>query len=309
MTPLPDVEVIVPTRDRPALLRSAVRSILSSEYAGDIRVLVVFDQSEPDQSLPGEDGLGIGPGRQVEVLSNGRSVGLAGARNTGLLAAQAELVAFCDDDDVWLPRKLDRQVQALLDNPDAEFVCCGIDVFYDGRSHPRILQRDEVTLTALLRDRLTELHPSTFVMRRKSVVDGFGLVEEEIPGSYAEDYELLLRAARQHPIVNIRDVGVRVLWSKGSYFSNRWSTWRSGLTWLLQRYPEFHDVPAGEARIAGQIAFASAADNDRREGLRWAWRALRRRPTEPRAYLAVAVAAGLPASWVMRRLHNMGRGL
>src|SRR3954447_14923205 len=200
MTPLPDVEVIVPTRDRPALLRSAVRSILSSEYAGDIRVLVVFDQSEPDQSLPGEDGLGIGPGRQVEVLSNGRSVGLAGARNTGLLAAQAELVAFCDDDDVWLPRKLDRQVQALLDNPDAEFVCCGIDVFYDGRSHPRILQRDEVTLTALLRDRLTELHPSTFVMRRKSVVDGFGLVEEEIPGSYAEDYELLLRAARQHPI-------------------------------------------------------------------------------------------------------------
>ena len=121
-------------------------------------------------------------------------------------------------------------------------------------------------MTDLLQDRLTELHPSTFVMRRKAVIDGFGLVEEEIPGSYGEDYEFFLRAARSHPVVNVPQVGVTVLWSKGSYFTGRWTTIRSALPWLLDRYPEFAEVPAGEARVLGQIAFATAADHERRAG-------------------------------------------
>lgn len=309
MSPFPRVDVVVPTRDRPEMLRTAITAILASEYKGDIRVLVVYDQSSPDSSLATEQSLGIGDHRSVSVLSNNRTPGLAGARNTGLLTADAELVGFCDDDDTWLPHKLAAQVDALAAEPDAEFVCCGIEVLYDGESHPRVLDLRHVTLTDLVRDRLTELHPSTFLMRRAAVVEGFGLVEEEIPGSFGEDYELLLRAARRHAILNVPEVGVQVLWSSRSYFTARWQTMRSGLTWLLERYPEFEDVPAGEARIAGQIAFAAAADKDRKQGARWAWRALRRRPVEPRAYLALAVAGGLSPQWVLRRLHSVGRGI
>lgn len=311
MTGCPDVDVIVPTRNRPQLVRKTVASILSSEYPGALRVLVVHDQSEPDHTLESDASLGLVPtARTVSVLTNSRSSGLAGARNTGLLAADADLVAFCDDDDTWLPTKLLQQVRALDGEPAAELVCCGIDVRYDDTSHLRVLDQREITLTDLLRDRLTELHPSTFVMRRKAVVDGFGLVEENIPGSYAEDYEFLLRAARSHPVLNVPVVGVRVLWSKESYFTARWSTIRTALPWLLDRYPEFADVPAGEARVLGQIAFATAADHERREGTRWAFRTLRRRPLEPRAYLALGVASGLisPDS-VLRRLHNGGRGI
>ena len=191
-------------------------------------------------------------------MARNRTPGLAGARNSGVLAAEAELVAFCDDDDTWLPAKLTRQIAALNAAPTAEMVCCGVEVEYAGTFHRRLLDQREVTLTDLLRDRLTELHPSTFVMRRKAVIDGFGLVEEEIPGSYAEDYEFLLRAARSHPVLNVPMVGVRVLWSQGSYFTGRWTTIREALTWLLDRYPEFASVPEGEARILGQIAFATA---------------------------------------------------
>lgn len=290
------------------MLRTAVRAILASDYAGEVRVLVVHDQSAPDQALADEP-LGTTDRRTVAVLTNTRTPGLAGARNSGLLAAEADLVAFCDDDDIWLPHKLSAQVAAFETDPGAEFVCCGIEVMYDGEAHPRVLDRHRVTLTDLLRDRLTELHPSTFLMRRSAVIDGFGLVEEEIPGSFGEDYELLLRAARRHDIVNVPEVGVQVLWSSRSYFTARWPMMRSGLTWLLDRYPEFEDVPSGEARIAGQIAFAAAADKDRRQGAHWAWRALRRRPAEPRAYLALAVAGGLSPDWVLRRLHSVGRGI
>ena len=310
MTQFPDVDVVVPTRNRPVLLRATITSILGSDYPGSLRVLVVYDQSTPDQSLETDSALGLSDTRRVTVLTNTRTPGLAGARNSGLLAAKAELVAFCDDDDSWLQGKLRSQVDAMNAEPTAELACCGIDVQYGGTCHSRVLDQRTVTLTDLLRDRLTELHPSTFVMRRKAVVDGFGLVEEEIPGSYGEDYEFLLRAARSHPIINVPDVGVRVLWSKGSYFTARWATIRAALPWLLQRYPEFGDVPAGEARVMGQVAFATAADHERKDGARWAMKALRRRPTEPRAYLALGVAAGvLSPDWVLRQLHRTGRGL
>jgi glycosyltransferase involved in cell wall biosynthesis len=306
-----DLDVVIPTRNRPALLRNAIEAILAQNYSGPIRVLVVFDQSEPDLGLETEAGLGIvGQHRRVEVLRNNRSPGLAGARNTGLLAATAELVAFCDDDDTWLPNKLAQQVEALANDSTAEFVSCGIEVNYDGRDHSRTLSKTQITMTDLLRNRLTELHPSTFVMRRKAVLDGFGLVDETIPGSYAEDYEFLLRAARSHSIANVSEVGVRVLWSKQSYFSARWQTIRSALIWLLEQYPEFHSVPAGEARVSGQIAFASAANGDRRQALHWAGRTVRRNPLEARAYLALGVASGLVKSdTVLQHLHRTGRGI
>jgi glycosyltransferase involved in cell wall biosynthesis len=301
----PAVDVVIPTRNRPELLRRAIAAVLAQDYPGDIRVIVVHDQSRRDDSVSRDD-----PHRSVMVIDNARLVGLAGTRNTGILASDRPLVAFCDDDDRWLPHKLRRQVGVLRNDPDAEFVCIGIRVQYADGSHDRILQRYEVTLSDLLRDRLTELHPSGFVIRREALVNGFGLVEEEVPGRYAEDYEFLLRAARRTPIRNVPEVGVDVLWSQRSYFTARWATIVSALEWLLERYPEFRQVPAGEARVSGQIAFASAALGRRREAVRWAKQALRRNPAEPRAYLALAVASGaVSADTVLKRLHAVGKGL
>ncbi|RKN35229.1 glycosyltransferase family 2 protein [Micromonospora musae] len=306
MTTFPSVSVVVPTRDRPELLRAAIRAILDQEHPGPIEVVVVYDQSDPDRSLEELSR----PDRRVRVLRNERTPGLAGARNTGTLAAVGELVAFCDDDDEWLPGKLAAQVEALVAAPDAEFVSCGIRVSYDGHTVDRVLDRDRVALADLLRDRMTELHPSTFLIRATALRDGFGLVDEEIPGSYAEDYEFLLRAARSAPLVNLRTPYVLVRWHKRSYFAQRWDTISSALQWLLERYPEFAGQPAGEARVAGQIAFARAASGDRRGALHWARRTLRRNPREPRAYLALAVAGRVVrADAVLRTLHRRGRGI
>jgi glycosyltransferase involved in cell wall biosynthesis len=305
VTDQPGVSAVVPTRDRPELLRAAVDAILGQDYAGPVEVVIVYDQSEPDRTLERAD-----PHRRVRVIGNDRSPGLAGARNSGILAATGDLIAFCDDDDEWLPGKLTAQVAALAASGDGEFVSCGIRIAYDGRTVDRILPRDRVPLAALLRDRHTELHPSTFLIRRSALLDGIGLVDEEIPGSYAEDYEFLLRAARRVPLVNLRVPYVTVRWHKRSYFAQRWDTISTALQWLLRRYPEFADVPHGEARVAGQIAFAQAALGNRRGAVRWARHTLARNPREPRAYLALAVATrAVAADRVLRTLHKRGRGI
>ena len=304
-TASPSVDVIVPTRDRPELLRETIDAILSQDYPGRVRVLVVYDQSEPDLSLTRGDTV-----RPVEVITNHRTPGLAGGRNTGLLAADADLVAFCDDDDVWLPGKLAKQVGLITSDPSASIVACSIRIAYDGTEVDRVLPTTTIELADLLRDRLTELHPSTFLMRRTDVVDGYGLVDEAVPGSFGEDYEFLLRAARTGPVRTVPAVGVMVRWHKKSYFTSRWETMAQGLTWLLQEYPEFATVPAGEARISGQVAFAQAAQGERREALRWARHTVRCNFREPRAYLALAVASGaVSPDTIVRRLHERGRGI
>jgi len=301
----PKVTVVVPTRNRPDFLRKAVDCVMRQDYPGEIECLVVFDGTDPDLAL-----VLPGAARSVSVTTNHRTPGLAGARNSGILESDGELVAFCDDDDSWLPGKLRRQVRTLVASPEASLVACGIRVEYDGRSVDRLLGADWVTHQDLLRSRLTELHPSTFLMRREAVLHEFGLVDEHVPGSYGEDYEFLLRASKHGPIANVPEVLVEVLWHKRSYFSNRWQTISTALTWLLERYPEFEAQPRGHARVAGQVAFAEAAQGNRRAALYWAARTLRSNPVEPRAYLALMVATGaVQAAAVVRQLHSRGRGL
>lgn len=299
------VTAIIATRDRPEMLRQAINAVKAQTYPGFIEVLVVFDQSDPDYSLAEDSG-----SRSVRVLTNGRAPGLAGARNSGIEAATGEFIAFCDDDDLWLSHKVEAQVKLLADNPGTEFVTCDIAVSYDGQTHDRPLGKSWISFPELLRDRHTELHPSTFMMRRSAVLDGFGLVDEAVPGGFGEDYEFLLRASRRAPIAHVRRVSATVRWGSQSFFFRRWQTMCDGLSWILEKYPEFDTVPAGSARIRGQVAFAHAAMGERREALRWAASAAQRNPLEPRVPLAAAVACGIvtPAR-VMEALHKRGRGI
>ena len=92
--PWPQVSVVVATRHRPDMLMRAVSSIIGQSYPGELECLVIFDQSEPAPppvEMPAD--------RKLRVLPNTRTPGLAGARNTGITAADGAVIAFCDDDD------------------------------------------------------------------------------------------------------------------------------------------------------------------------------------------------------------------
>src|SRR5947209_17887719 len=89
----PSVGVVIPTRDRPQLLRKAIEGVLAQDYPGPLRTVVVYDQSAAEYELA-RDGE-----RPLTVLANWRTPGLAGARNSGIMALDTDLVAFRDDDD------------------------------------------------------------------------------------------------------------------------------------------------------------------------------------------------------------------
>ncbi len=83
-----------------------------------------------------------------------------------------------------------------------------------------------------------------------------------------------------------------------------------GLTYLLQKFPEFERYPKGVARIAGQIAFAYAALGKRSQAKAYAQSALRRDPGQLRAWAAYTVSTGLVKPNLLLDLVNKtGRGL
>ena len=301
----PLVSVVVPTRDRPEPLRRAVAAILGQTYEGPVECLVVFDQSDPD--LPWPD---LPPGRTLVLRRNDRTPGLAGARNSGILAATGELVAFCDDDDEWLPEKLTRQVARLLATPGSAVSTTGILVRYQDRTTTRLAPTILVTHRQLLRSRLTELHPSTVLAHRDRLLSQIGLVDEQLPGSYAEDYEWLLRASRHGPVLAVPEPLAVIHWHQSSFFADRWRTIISALTYLVDKHRDLQQEPSGLARIYGQIAFAHAALGERKPARRWARRTLSLNRRERRAYLALAISLGLvSAKTVVRMAHVAGKGI
>jgi glycosyltransferase involved in cell wall biosynthesis len=299
------VGVVIPTRNRPELLRAALASVLTQVYPGPLTVVVVYDGVLPEPEIASDP--------RVRTLVNTRTPGLAGTRNTGILSLDTELVAFCDDDDRWLPGKLLAQVRALFAHPGSEFATCAIEVEYGGRTTPRLAGSSTVVLGDLLRSRMAMLHSSTFLIRRDALVGSLGLVAEDAPGSQNEDYDLLLRAARSQPVTHVDSPLVHVLWGRSSYFSHQYSTKISSLRWLLSRHPELGAHRPGAARIHGQLAcwYAARADRgDRRAAIRHARHALRNRWREPRALIALAAAGRLVrVSSVLAVLHRMGRGI
>ncbi|MEU8237843.1 glycosyltransferase family A protein [Actinoplanes missouriensis] len=303
----PSVGVVIPTRNRPELVRRAIAAVREQRYPGEIRIVVVYDQTEPDYLLASTSADGV----PVLILTNWRTSGLAGARNTGLLALDTELVAFCDDDDRWLPDKLRRQVAALLADPDAEFATCAIEVEYEGRTTARLAGRGRVTVDDLARSRMAMLHSSSFLIRREALApDAVGLVAEDAPGSQNEDWDLLLRAARRAPIVHLDEPLVQVLWGRTSHYAYEYATKISSLRWMMRRHPEISGCRPGAARVYGQLACWSAATGNRSQAWRYSKEAVRANWREPRTAIALAALTGaVKVENVLSALHKRGRGI
>jgi glycosyltransferase involved in cell wall biosynthesis len=301
----PSVGVVIPTRNRPELVRKSIAAVREQRYPGELKILLVYDQTEPDHRLAATDGV------RVLVLTNARTAGLAGARNTGILALDTDFVAFCDDDDRWQPDKLRRQVAALLADPDAEMATCAIEVEYEGRCTPRLAGHSRVTVDLLARSRMAMLHSSSFLIRREALAaDGIGLVAEDAPGSQNEDWDLLLRAARRAPVVHLDEPLVRVLWGRTSHYAYEYATKISSLRWMMQRHPEIGGCKPGAARVYGQLACWSAASGNRSQAWQFSKEAVRANWREPRTAIALAAMTGaVKVENVLSALHKRGRGI
>ena len=110
----PKVSVIVPTHNRADLLPRAVDSVLAQTY-GDYEILIVDDCSSDET----QDVIAGFSDPRIRSFRHDRNKGQSAAINTGIAHALGEYIGFLDDDDEWLPAKLEGQV-ALLEASSPE---------------------------------------------------------------------------------------------------------------------------------------------------------------------------------------------
>jgi glycosyltransferase involved in cell wall biosynthesis len=181
------VTVVIPTRDRPALLELTLRSALAQQQV-ELEVLVVDDgQTSATTELVGRMG-----DPRLRALPNAGPPGVSGARNTGIAAA-GEWVAFLDDDDLWAPRKLVEQLDAAQTTRRA-WVYAGdvtVDEHLRVRSGAPPLGPDEVL--AALRFHNAVPAGASNVLVRRDLLDAVGGFDPELRTS--EDWDLWLRLA------------------------------------------------------------------------------------------------------------------
>lgn len=121
----PLVSVIVTTYNREEYLKETLKSILAQTFT-DFELIVVDNFSNYDFFRVIEE---IGDTR-IRPFQNQNNGIIAVNRNFGLSKAVGKYVAFCDDDDLWLPEKLDEQIRLLSGNEKT--ICCSNLVFVDG---------------------------------------------------------------------------------------------------------------------------------------------------------------------------------
>ncbi|MCU1378446.1 MAG: hypothetical protein JWN29_1429 [Acidimicrobiales bacterium] len=195
---MPALAVIVATRNRAELIAGAVASV-QAQTVDDLEIVVVDDGStdgttEVLDRLAAED-------RRVVVV-RGPGVGSPGAaRNAGLRATSAEVVAFCDDDDRWHPAKAERQLAVLRSRPTLVAVSCHHEIVGDGR---RLAHRGPTDPTAEELLWCSFAGGTSFAMVARDRAGTEATFAEDLPT--CEDWDLFARCGRTGGVAVVPEV-------------------------------------------------------------------------------------------------------
>jgi glycosyltransferase involved in cell wall biosynthesis len=164
----PSVSVVIPTRNRSGLLMRAVRSALAQTLQ-DIEVIVVIDGEEGSQSA---DAVAHLEDPRVRCVALRDQVGGAEARNIGIREARSSLIALLDDDDEWLPAKLEIQTDAIRRSANNHLVVVTCQHLHRVQGaadvvRPRRLPRPDEPPCEFMFDYLCYFQTSTFVCSRE----------------------------------------------------------------------------------------------------------------------------------------------
>ena len=165
----PAVSVITPTLDRLAFLRRALESLASQTYE-DFEAIVVVDGPSPELA----EFVASHPDPRVRLVQRETTGGTAAARNSGLEVASGRYVGFLDDDDLWLPTKLEHQVPLLDAGADVVH-----SLVYIADAEGRVDESPTREGFRLFREVAAAGYPYVWLLRRSSYQIGTFLVRRE----------------------------------------------------------------------------------------------------------------------------------
>lgn len=233
------VTIVLTTYKRPIeILERAVTSVLNQSYE-NLELLVINDYPEDMVLSEKIEEMLCGKGdKRIRYIAVDKNGGACKARNLGLRKANGTYIAFMDDDDEWVDRKLERQVKVLDQNPGVGLVYSSLllqqsdGTWLIGNINPR----PESPIKELLANNY--IGPTSSPLLRTDLirsVDGF---DELMPS--CQDYDLWMRVVLLSDIAYIDIPLVRYYYSTDSTFKGNGNKYYNGILRMFDKYMDLY---------------------------------------------------------------------
>lgn len=207
-----NISALIPTYNRQAQVLRAIDSILAQTVPVD--EIIVVDDGSTDGSA---EAIRSRYGSRVTVIQQGNA-GVSAARNRGIREARGAWIAFLDSDDVWLPTKIQRQIEALAAKDD-NFGLCFTDCIYEGDPDKKLSVFQETglgkapTFSSLEEPAmyiLTSREPfwTQSLLVRRSLLESLGGFDEAL--TIREDTDVLFRLSFRTQFCFVAEALVRI---------------------------------------------------------------------------------------------------
>jgi len=225
------VSVVIPTFNRKEKLIRAINSVLNQTYQ-DFEIIIIDDCSK-DKTF--------GVVKKIDddriiYSRNKKNLGGSASRNRGVSMAKGEYVAFLDDDDLWMPNKLEEQM-SVIRNLDEKYcgAFCGFSIIKDNKESTSKIYKKEGCLFYELLDYNCIGTTSTIIIRKKCL-NNVGGFNEDLPSN--QDLDLFLRLAKKYKFKNIRKTLVNYyIHNDGQIFNDCYKGLK-GASHIYERYKD-----------------------------------------------------------------------
>ena len=211
----PLVSVVIPSYKRSDTVKSALDSVLNQTYQ-NLEIWLVDDNGEDKSSTESllkaiEE---ISKDKRFNYFKPEKHINGSFARNEGIKKARGEYIAFLDDDDIWYPSKLEKQIRKFQEDSDVGLVYCGAKSVFPKENlsyEIKPTKKGDMSKEAIMGNFIAT---SSVAVVRKNVLDKAGLFDITLPAR--QDYELWLRISQVSKVDYVDEILVEYMNERGS---------------------------------------------------------------------------------------------
>jgi len=289
----PVVSIIISTCNRAHLIRRAIKSVLGQTFK-DFELIVVDDASTDNT----EGTVKAFGDERIMYARHGENRGGPAARNTGIKLSRGKYIAFLDDDDEWLPEKLEKQVKKIEEAPDSVgLIYTGSEV--KGRKGDVIRTyypefRGDVRKKLLLGSLVGSV---SRVLIKKECFTNVGLFDESLKS--CQDWDMWKRISDHYEFDFVPEILTRIYLHDDTQISTELESLIKGRKGMVEKYrEEFEQHPEILVMHLKRLGKLHCINGTWKEAARWFKEALKVKPFEIIKILAWCVV-GLPKARLM----------
>ena len=289
---LPTISVIITTYKRnKKYLERSIRSVINQTFK-NFELLIVDDNGDNGYGNNAREVVNsIKSENEIRIISHIKNMGAQEARNTGIKNAKGDYIAFLDDDDEWLERKLELQLQKFLENNDKKLglVYCGFNKVVTDSNNEK--KRVEAFLPSIKNEELKDkiyrrnyIGSTSLPLIKRECFNTIGFFDTKLKAK--QDYDMWIRICAKYNIDYVNDILCNYYAHNDERITNNpVNKLDSEITFLNKHYNEISiDNIAISLRLK-QIGIYYYATKDFSNANKYLWRSLVKKPTDYKALI------------------------